>query len=97
MKYGLQTKQNMEIRTNKIMKKRNSIHSLFSNELYFRGFLLKFASGKEVPLKLANLKERTENNAWIFHADLEEYVAEFYFCEIEEKIISCKTFYIRSC
>ena len=74
------------------MKKRNSVYGLFSNELYFRGFLLKFASGKEVPLKLANLKERTENNAWIFHADLEEYVAEFYFCEIEEKIISCKTF-----
>lgn len=73
------------------MKKRNSINGLLHKQLKFQRFLLTFASGKEASLKIFDLQERVENNVLIFTAELEEYVAEFCFCEVEEKIISCKT------
>ena len=71
--------------------RRNTINDLLCNQLNFRGFLLKFASGKAVTLKISDLQERLESNTLIYTADLEEYVAEFCFCKVEEKIISCKT------
>lgn len=70
---------------------RNVLKNLLRGQLCFRDLILKFASGKTVSLKNTDVKEHVEKNALVFTADLEEYVAKFYFCEVEEKIISCKT------
>lgn len=70
---------------------RNVLKNLLRGQLCFRDLILKFASGKTVSLKNTDVKEHIEKNALVFTADLEEYVAKFYFCEVEEKIISCKT------
>ena len=68
-----------------------SIKNLLRGQLTCRGFSLAFASGKIVTLKIADLKASYVNDSLVFVADLEEYVAEFCFYEVEDRIISCKT------
>lgn len=75
---------------NGAIKNGKSITNLMQGRLQYRGVTLEFVSGKKLQLKDMNARlESTENGVRIL-AILEEYIAEFMYCNVNENVVSCK-------